>query len=172
MLETMTDDYLNYPHLINAAMRGVVREVLRKISLSGLPGEHHFFITFMTGYEGVEISDQLKNRYPREMTVVLQHQFWDFHVDEDGFSVTLSFGGVPEKLYIPFASMVGFADPSVKFGLQFQPEDGGDIAEAIPAQANASGMDVIGHEPQHEDIDDELEPESAEIISLDTFRKK
>ena len=115
----MTDSYIDYPQLIDTAMRSVVREVLRDASKNGLPGEHHFFISFKTEFSGVSISEQLKKRYPEEMTIVLQHQFWDFKVEDNRFQVTLSFGGVPEKLVIPYAALTAFADPSVKFGLQF-----------------------------------------------------
>src|SRR5688572_17952781 len=116
----MTKDVVHYPELIDQAMRGVVRDVLKQTSRAGLQGEHHFYISFSTVYPGVQISEQLKNRYPKEITIVLQHQFWDFKVDERMFTVTLSFGGVPEKLVVPFAALTAFADPSVKFGLQFQ----------------------------------------------------
>src|SRR4051812_12277239 len=116
----MTEDALNYPALIDHAMRGVVREVLRRVSITGLPGEHHFFISFSTNYPGVKISDQLKGKYPKEITIVLQHQFWDFRIEDHQFHVTLSFNGVPEKLTVPFAALTAFADPSIKFGLQFQ----------------------------------------------------
>ncbi|NBX03819.1 MAG: hypothetical protein EBR02_07165 [Alphaproteobacteria bacterium] len=116
----MPQDSLNYPVFIDQAMRGVVREVLRNVSANGLPGDHHFFISYATNYPGVKMSEQLKSRYPKEITIVLQHQFWDFKVEEHQFGVTLSFGGVPEKLVVPFAALTAFADPSVKFGLQFQ----------------------------------------------------
>lgn len=166
----MKPPVISYSNLIDNAMRSVVRESLRLVSATGLPGEHHFFITFLTGYPGVKISPTLSARYPREMTVVLQHQFWDFKVEEQGFGVTLSFGGVPEKLYIPFAAMTAFADPSVKFGLQFQQDE-----NAEPAQNDAAPPTYTGaatREPQHEDVEQEPENNTAEIISLDSFRKK
>lgn len=155
----MTDS-LNYPQFIDSAMRGVVRDVLRKVSVSGLPGEHHFYITFATDHPGVRISETLRGKYPSEITIVLQHQFWDFKVDEQQFQVTLSFGGVPEKLVVPFAALAAFADPSVKFGLQFHaPDEDGDT---MP-------MEFLD-EPVAMQADDDAG--SAEIISLDTFRKK
>lgn len=167
----MTQDFISYPTLIDNAMRSVVRESLRLVSAAGLPGEHHFFITFLTGYPGAKVSPTLRARYPREMTVVLQHQFWDFKVEEQGFGVTLSFGGVPEKLYIPFAAMTAFADPSVKFGLQFQQEETAE--EMASAAANSSATQTApAVEPLHEDIEGDAENVGAEIISLDSFRKK
>jgi uncharacterized protein len=158
----MTQDTIHYPTLIDQAMRGVVRDMLRKVSGSGLPGEHHFYVSFSTTHTGVKMSDTLKLRYPKEITIVLQHQFWDFRVDEHQFQVTLSFGGVPEKLVVPFASLTAFADPSVKFGLQFQPTEMFD-AEIIDAQ-----------QPIAVTVGSDTRPElpKAEIISLDMFRKK
>lgn len=160
----MTEDSINYTALIDNAMRGVVRDVLRRVLASGLPGDHHFFISYATNYPGVKMSEQLKSRYPKEITIVLQHQFWDFKIEEHQFHVTLSFGGVPEKLTVPFAALTAFADPSIKFGLQFQQSDmfDGEIADASHAFA-AAGI-----------AEDEIESDdsAAEIISLDSFRKK
>jgi len=158
----MTDDFLHYPTLIDHAMRGVVRDVLKRIQVSGLPGEHHFYISFSTIYPGVQISEQLKSRYPKEITIVLQHQFWDFRVEEQFFTVTLSFGGVPEKLVVPYAGLTAFADPSIKFGLQFQhPELDESESGSLDIPQDPVTLDV----PPSEDG-------SAEIISLDAFRKK
>ncbi|MDE3060108.1 MAG: hypothetical protein KGJ06_03770, partial [Pseudomonadota bacterium] len=112
----MTEDLIHYPTLIDQAMRGVVRDVLKRVQSYGLPGDHHFYISFLTTHPGVRMSDQLKSRYPKEITIVLQHQFWDFRVEEQCFHVTLSFSGAPEKLTVPFAALVAFADPSIKFG--------------------------------------------------------
>jgi len=157
----MTEDQLHYPTLIDQAMRGVVRDVLKRVQASGLPGEHHFYISFSTVYPGVKISEQLKARYPKEITIVLQHQFWDFKVEEQQFQATLSFGGVPEKLIVPYAALTAFADPSIKFGLQFQQSESD---EAVESDANA----IMSMMAQDEDADEG----SAEIISLDHFRKK
>jgi uncharacterized protein len=154
-----TQDTIHYPSLIDQSMRGVVRDVLKRVNLTGLPGGHHFYISFSTTHPGVKISDALKTKYPKEITIVLQHQFWDFKVDENQFSVTLSFGGVPEKLTVPFAALTAFADPSVKFGLQFQP------TEMFDAQI------VDSQEPISITVDSD-QPASAEIISLDLFRSK
>jgi hypothetical protein len=155
----MTEDQLHYPLLIDHAMRGVVREVLKRVQSTGLPGEHHFYISFLTGFPGVKMSEQLKSRYPKEITIVMQHQYWDFKVEENAFTVTLSFGGVPEKLTIPYAALTAFADPSIKFGLQFQHSD---VLEDVE--------DTTLELPQ--DLTKAAEEGAAEIISLDSFRKK
>ncbi|NBO18478.1 MAG: hypothetical protein EBV03_04480, partial [Proteobacteria bacterium] len=126
----MTDDLIHYPALIDNAMRSVVRDVMKRVQTAGLPGEHHFYISFLTQFPGVRMSEQLKSRYPKEITIVMQHQYWDFKVEEHGFHVTLSFGGIPEKLTVPYGAMTAFADPSVKFGLQFQPAD---VPAALPS---------------------------------------
>jgi hypothetical protein len=129
----MAVDHIRYDILAQEALRGVVRTVLLDAAKSGLPGEHHFYISFDTRADGVRISPRMLAQYPEEMTVVLQHQFWDLVVTDDGFEVGLSFGGIPERLVIPFASIKGFFDPSVQFGLQFE-----DIttSEAQGAQTN------------------------------------
>jgi uncharacterized protein len=115
----MTVDYIRYDILTQDAMRSVVRAVLADAAAKGLPGEHHFFISFDTRAEGVNLSPRIKAQYPKEMTIVLQHQFWDLVVGEDRFEVGLSFSGVAERLIIPLRAITGFADPSVQFGLQF-----------------------------------------------------
>lgn len=158
----MTEDLIHYPILIDQAMRGVVRDVLRRVQSTGLPGEHHFYISYSTQHPGVRMSDQLRTRYPREITIVLQHQFWDFKVEEQQFHVTLSFSGVPEKLTVPFAALTAFADPSIKFGLQFQNADMPEATMVKPEMLQEAVMIST-------DLPDES---SAEIISLDSFRKK
>jgi uncharacterized protein len=160
----MSEDQIHYSELIDTAMRGVVREVLRKVEKNGLPGQHHFYITFYTNHPNAQVSEALRARYPREMTIVMQHQFWDFLVEEKQFSVTLSFGGVPEKLVIPYASLAAFADPSIKFGLQFQTKWD---AAALPASPL-----TYDNETKTEATEEAAEAGSAEIISLDAFRKK
>lgn len=115
----MTVDYIRYDILTQDAMRSVVRTVLADAAAKGLPGEHHFFISFDTRAEGVSLSPRIKAQYPKEMTIVLQHQFWDLIVGDDRFEVGLSFSGIAERLVIPFRAITGFADPSVQFGLQF-----------------------------------------------------
>lgn len=113
-------DHIRYDLLTQQALRGVVRNVLADAAKKGLPGDHHFYISFDTQAEGVRLSDRLRAQYPEEMTVILQHQFWDLAVNEHGFDVGMSFGGIPEKLTIPFDAITGFFDPSVQFGLQFE----------------------------------------------------
>lgn len=161
----MSEDQIHYTTLIDQAMRGVVRDVLKRVLASGLPGDHHFYVSFATNYPGVRISETLKTRYPKEMTIVLQHQFWDFKVEEQFFTATLSFSGVPEKLVIPYAALTAFADPSVKFGLQFQQSELFEV-ESIESPIPQDPVSLnVGEETDAEDG-------SAEIISLDSFRKK
>ena len=116
----MSVDHIRYDLMVREALRGVVRQVLADIARNGLPGEHHFYVSFDTRAEGVRISSRLRVQYPEEMTIVLQHQFWDLIVSEIAFEVGLSFGGVRERLHVPFDAIRGFFDPSVQFGLEFQ----------------------------------------------------
>lgn len=127
----MAEDLIRYDIVIQDALRGAVRKILTEVSRIGLPGEHHFYIAFDTNAPGVRISSRLHERYPKEMTVVLQHQFWDLVVTDHAFEVGLSFGGIPEKLFVPFSSIKGFFDPSVQFALEFEP---GKTAEELPEE--------------------------------------
>jgi hypothetical protein len=128
-------DQIRYDLLTQQALRGVVRRVLADAAKKGLPGDHHFYISFDTGAEGVRLSERLRIQYPEQMTVILQHQFWDLAVNDNGFEVGMSFGGIPEKLYIPFDAINGFFDPSVQFGLQFEEVNDGPQGRASPANA-------------------------------------
>lgn len=119
----MARDTLQYDKMVESALRGVVRQALIYISKNGLPGNHHFYLTFRTDHPGVVISEGLRGQYPNDMTVVLQHQYWGLEVNDDHFVVNLSFNNVPERLQVPYAALMSFVDPSVKFGLQFQPVD-------------------------------------------------
>lgn len=130
----MAQDLIRYDLLAQDALRGVVRAVLADVAKNGLPGDHHFFIGFATTAPGVRISNRLRESYPEEMTVVMQHQFWDLEVTDTSFSISLSFNGVPERLVVPFSSIKGFLDPSVQFGLQFDP--------GTPVEANDAGEPV------------------------------
>jgi hypothetical protein len=130
-------DHIRYDLLTQQALRGVLRSVLADAAKKGLPGEHHFYISFETRAEGVRLSDRLRAQYPEDMTIILQHQFWDLAVTEQGFEVGMSFGGIPEKLHVPFAAVTGFFDPSVQFGLQF--EEAGDD-EAPQGQATKDSV--------------------------------
>lgn len=127
----MSVDHIRYDLLAQEALRSVVRRVLSDVAKDGLPGDHHFYISFDTRAPGVRLSQRMREKYPEEMTIVLQHQFWDLNVNDTFFEVGLSFGGVPEKLLIPFSALKGFFDPSVKFGLQFElaAADGEDEGE-------------------------------------------
>lgn len=147
--------------MVDEALRGVVRKSLRQVATHGLPGNHHFYITFKTRAEGVSLPAYLLERYSDEMTIVLQFQFWDLEVREDGFSVSLSFNDVRERLVVPFAAITGFADPSVKFGLQFQfvPASGAN-ADKEEAETDAGGPE------------DGPGGEKGRVVSLDHFRKK
>ncbi len=165
----MADDHIRYDILAQEALRGVIRKVLAEVARTGLPGEHHFFITFMTGAPGVRISSRLKERYPEQMTIVLQYQYWDLKVTDSGFEVGLSFADIPEKLEIPFTAVRGFYDPSVNFELEFDVE-----AALVPAEASA-GTDEGENPPaaQVEAVDAEAgeDGKGAEVVSLDAFRK-
>jgi hypothetical protein len=184
-------DHIRYDLLTQQALRSVVRNVLTDAAKKGLPGEHHFYISFDTRAEGVRLSDRLKAQYPEQMTVILQHQFWDLEVDEAGFSVGLSFGGVPEKLGVPFEAIKGFFDPSVQFGLQFEEvaENEGEPAAAKPASkkkppstpAPAAAFPApAAPAPPTEAIETAETPDNpddkptggAEVVRLDRFRKK
>ena len=143
-------DHIRYDLLTQQALRGVVRNVLVEAAKKGLPGEHHFYISFDTKADGVRLSDRLRAQYPEQMTIILQHQFWDLEVDENGFSAGLSFGGVPEKLTVPFEAIKGFFDPSVQFGLQFEEVAEGDApapAAAKPTRVGPAEVAADGKPP-------------------------
>jgi len=191
----MTVDHIRYDILTQDALRGVVSTVLEDAARNGRPGEHHFYIAFDTQAPGVRMSARLREQYPKEMTVILQHQFWDLTVNNDGFEVGLSFGGAPERLEIPFEAVKGFFDPSVQFGLQFEIEGERDRAEpsteaeaAPPADkpdkparktsVPATPPATVKPEPEPapaqavEPADQDRQPGSGEVVQLDRFRKK
>ena len=140
----MATDHIRYDVLARDALRGVLRRVLTDAAEHGLPGEHHFFITFLSTADGVKLSPRLLAQYPEEMTIILQHQFWDLVVTEDRFEVGLSFGGIPERLVVPFAAIKSFLDPSVQFGLQFEPSETAaePPAAKLPTVAPPSALPV------------------------------
>ena len=140
-------DQIRYDLLTQQALRGVVRNVLSDAAKKGLPGDHHFYIAFNTCADGVRMSDRLRTQYPEEMTIILQHQFWDLAVNEHGFEVGLSFGGIPEKLSIPFEAINGFFDPSVQFGLQFEEVAEGEDTRAEPAIGQENSADKKKRRP-------------------------
>ena len=169
----MTQDFLEYPKMVERAMRGVVREALAVAVESGLPGLHHFYITFRTRDPDVTIADRLLTQYPDEMTIVMEHQYWDLSVDDDKFSITLSFGGAPETLVIPFDAITAFVDPSVKFGLQFDANSDGAIA--APSQARETPVKPVdGSTPDGEAGKESPDPpiDDGQVVALDNFRKK
>jgi hypothetical protein len=164
----MPEDHIRYDILAQEALRGVVRKVSSEVAKTGLPGEHHFFISFVTRAPGVRISQRLLEQYDKEMTIVLQNQFWDLRVQETAFEVGLSFDGHPETLVIPFSSIKGFFDPSVQFGLQFDPASAPVAAvepepapAALPSKAEPATAPAAAAEPTGE-----------KVVSLDSFRKK
>ena len=196
----MAVDHIRYDILAQEALRGVVQKVLVDVAKNGLPGEHHFYISFDTRADGVRLSPRMLAQYPEEITVVLQHQFWDLVVTEEGFEVGMSFGGIPERLNVPFAAVKGFFDPSVQFGLQF--EEIGDAAAAgedanaparkdrgaapppaehkgvtpsmaaVPAPANAEAAPADPDPAKASAEDDTKSSGGGEVVRLDRFRKK
>jgi uncharacterized protein len=173
----MATDHIRYDVLARDALRGVLRRVLSDAAAHGLPGEHHFFITFVSTAEGVKLSPRLLAQYPDEMTIILQHQFWDLVVHEDRFEVGLSFGGVPERLVVPFGAIKSFFDPSVQFGLQFEPSDTAEppAAKDLPAAAPAAATSPVAvpDAPEAEEAGEPPKPgDGAEVVRLDRFRKK
>lgn len=130
---TPAKDLIRYDLLVQEALKGVVRKVIADAGRDGLPGDHHFYVSFRTDYPGVRLSQRMRDKYPEEMTIVLQHQFWDMGITEHAFEVGLSFSGIPERLLIPFDALVGFFDPSVQFGLKFE-LNGDGAASSGPAQ--------------------------------------
>ena len=154
---------IDYGNLMHKAMRSLIQEVLTDVRDQGLPGAHHFFITFDTTHPDARLADWLKERYPSEMTVVMQHWYDDLEVTDMGFSVTLNFGDAPENLYVPYDSIETFVDPSVEFGLRFEAPEDDDEAADSPG---------IEEAPITEDAPDEAaDKPDAEIVSLDSFRK-
>ena len=166
----MATDHIRYDVLARDALRGVLRRVLTDAAEQGLPGDHHFFITFLSTAEGVKLSPRLLAQYPQEMTVILQHQFWDLVVTEDRFEVGLSFGGIPERLVVPFNSIKSFFDPSVQFGLQFEAADADAFTET-PATAAPAAPPAAAASAENQD-DPATPSEGAEVVRLDRFRKK
>jgi hypothetical protein len=175
----MATDLIRYDLMVQDALRGVVRRVLTDVGRFGLPGEHHLYISFKTGHTGVRLSNRLREQYPEEMTIVLQHQFWDLKVHDHGFEVVLSFKNVQEQLVIPYDAIVGFFDPSVQFGLKFEAEDGArTTAEPAPPPSEAPAKPPTKSarkpsEPTAPASEGDAEADDApKVVSLDAFRKK
>jgi hypothetical protein len=165
----MTKDFIGYQGLLDAALRGVVRDALRRIEKQGLIGPHHFYLTFKTRFPGVEIPNFLHEQYPDEMTIILQHQFWGLKVRDDQFEVALTFKKLPATLVIPFQALTKFFDPGVPFGLEFKGTEG-DVkptaAAELAAEPNQAKPERVGEEAG------EKPSAAGEIVSLDSFRKK
>lgn len=175
----MAEDLIRYDVLAQEALRGLVRKVLTEVAQTGLPGEHHFFITFDTRHPGVRISTRIRAQYPSEMTVVMQHQFWDLTVTESAFEVGLSFKGVPEKLFIPFRAVTGFVDPHASFGLKFDPPPetaliaaGMPDVPALPIEDKRKAKATAEPATPEPAETTAAEPGTADVVSLDAFRKK
>lgn len=183
----MPEDHIRYDLLAQAALRGVVRTVLADVAKKGLPGEHHFKITFNTAVPGVRLSERMRAQYPQAMTIVLQHQFWDLAVGEEAFEVGLSFGGVPERIAVPFEAITAFYDPAVQFGVQFETagEEAADAAGAptpAPGKPAAPAGRPVADRDKTEAIPVPAAPTPApppkdasgggEVVRLDRFRKK
>lgn len=182
----MADDHIRYDILAQEALRGVMRKVLAEVARTGLPGNHHFFITFLTGAPGVRISSRLRERYPEQMTIVVQFQYWDLKVSDTGFEIGLSFSDVPEKLEVPFSAVRGFYDPSVNFELEFdvkteeaassEDETAGDApAITVVSEKKAEAKETKKKAVEAEKSDktaDATPAKGADVVSLDAFRKK
>ena len=186
-------DLIGYNALVENGLRTVVREALRRVAEEGWPGTHHAYLTFRTGAPGVVVPDFLRQRYPEELTIVLQHQFWGLEVSEESFSVTLSFNKVGQRITVPFAALTSYADPSIKFGLQFgqAPQSGRKAgAKRRPPAAADAPREVRGEEAASAARREKIEPEATEdqsdatreangeeaggdkVVALDRFRKK
>lgn len=165
-------DTIDYSNLMHHAMRGLIKRVLTDVRDNGLPGAHHFFITFDTHHPDVEIADWLSDRFPDEMTIVIQHQYDDLTVNDDGFSITLSFGDNPEPLYVPYESIVTFVDPSVEFGLRFEAADEDEL-DVTPSEPQSATPLKVDPKPKKTPkmTDDETPAKDGEVVSLDSFRK-
>jgi uncharacterized protein len=175
----MAVDHIRYDILAQEALRGVMRKVLAEVARTGLPGSHHFFITFLTGAPGVRISSRLRERYPEQMTIVVQFQYWDLKVSETGFEIGLSFSDVPEKLEIPFSAVRGFYDPSVNFELEFDVKADGPalIADQAPPKLEPAPAKKAEAKKKPAEAEKDAAAESgsakgADVVSLDAFRKK
>jgi len=173
----MAEDLIRYDILAQDALRGVIRKVLAEIARTGLPGDHHFYITFDTRAPGVRLSTRLATQHPEDMTIVLQHQFWDLSVTEHAFEVGLSFQGVPERLLIPFTAIKAFLDPSVEFGLQFDvgrsaEEDAGDGMLTDESETEPVLLESLREEERAEAPATAEPAGTAEVVRLDAFRKK
>ena len=163
---------IDYGNLMHEAMRGLIRKVLTDVSENGLPGAHHFFITFDTGHPDAELADWLSDRYPDEMTVVMQHWYDKLEVTEDGFSITLNFGDAPEPLYVPYDAIKTFVDPSVEFGLRFETQDDeADEDNTVTQPEMLPGAATPAASKTDDSAEQDKDAKPADVVSLDSFRK-
>ena len=198
MPDKIPEDLIRYDILTQDAMRGVVKKIITETAKVGLPGEHHFFVSFLTNFPNVRLSTRMRERYPDEMTIVIQHQYWDLKANDNGFEIGLSFDDIPENLSIPYDAIKGFFDPSVQFGLQFDVNDDqdeeayeaslGDIESSEPTTLepkkrntkkstdektkSTPKSDSESGDTDLKDNDDKDGTSGAEVVSLDAFRKK
>ena len=193
--EELPEDLIRYDVLTQEALRDVIRKVLLEVASSGLPGEHHFFITFRTDHPSVRLSARMRERYPEEMTIVIQHSFWDLKITDTYFEIDLSFDDVLERLRVPFSSLKGFFDPHVKFGVQFDAEyleaANGDVEVVLEGSDDSGEVENLPQVAQSRDMakstknskskskkkkdgeqNEQETTEGAEIVSLDQFRNK
>ncbi|MGB7432314.1 MAG: SspB family protein [Ahrensia sp.] len=185
----MSEDIIRYDILVQNALRGVIQKALKEVQKTGLPGNHHFFITFVTTAPGVRVSNRIREQYPEQMTIVLQHQYWDLEVTDHGFSVGLSFSDVPETLNIPYSAVRGFYDPSVNFELEFDVSSAEDDVAPADAEVHTLGATDSKTAPEKADeqsnsakkktsvglpapADDDNSGDGADVVSLDSFRNK
>jgi uncharacterized protein len=167
----MAKDFIGYQALTDQALRGVVRDALRRIEKSGLIGAHHFYLTFKTHADGVDIPEFLKEQYPDEMTIIIQHQYWALKVKDDYFEVTLTFKKLPAPLHIPFQALTAFFDPGVQFGLQFRAEGEAAKPATGPVMVPNPAPEMAA-EPEAEPAKPAAAEKPGEVVSLDSFRKK
>jgi len=168
----MTKDFIGYQGLLDAALRGVVRDALRRIEKQGLIGAHHFYLTFKTHFPGVELPDFLKEQYPDEMTIILQHQFWGLKVKDDQFEVALTFRKLPATLVIPYQALTKFYDPGVPFGLEFKGTESDARSALSPVAEPVESAPAAEPAEKTEEKPAEKPAGEAEVVSLDSFRKK
>ncbi len=160
---------IDYGNLMHDAMRGLIKSVLEDVAREGLPGDHHFFVNFNTRHPDAELAEWMHDRFPEDMTIVLQHWFDNLNVNDDGFGVTLNFGDTPETMYVPFDAINTFVDPSVEFGLRFETQDSDHHANLhIAGEEDDEGTEDA---PEIELDEAKPEPKDAEVVSLDSFRK-
>ena len=173
----MSEDRIGYNAMVEEAMRGVVRKAIELAASEGLPGEHHFYITFRTDHPDAKLPDHLHKRYPREMTIVLQHQFWNLTIDDEMLEVDLSFNQKLERLCVPLDALITFADPSVNFGLQFHPtapedDEEEDILDISDDETVDTTGETAAEQPAEAEDADSEGRDADNVVTLDAFRKK